>query len=210
MAPIPHRSASTLPASWQETLARPPRWLPWLVLAVVVAALGAAVVDITRAWRYQPTAAAVAAPAPATDYAERIAIAAWFGAPAAVESTAAQPLTDSTLGLTLRAVFVGSEGGAASAMVETVDGRTEVVRLGAELAPGATLQEVRADRIVLLRNGRREQLHFPTGGEQPVLADARSEPPAATSAAAAAGMTEEQKRANILRRLEELRARGAG
>lgn len=210
MAPTSSRSAGTFPGSaastWRETLARPPRWLPWLVALAVIAALAVVVVDIAGALRYRPAPADVALPEAAADYGERIAAAGWFGEATPADSGAAQPLADSTLGLTLRAVFVGSS--AASAIVETAAGRAEVIQRGAEVAPGVTLQEVHTDRIVLLRNGRPEQLHFPAGSERPAVASADT--PAETPAAASAAMTEEEKRANILRRLEELRARGAG
>lgn len=202
--------------------ARPRRFAlrkQWLLLSIAL--LTAALVAwessaLLNTLRYRPLeAGASEIPQEAGAYAARIADANWFGqAQPAEPVTSGGVIPESDLALTLRAVFVSGGTASASAIVESADGRTEVVREGGEIAPGATLREVHDDRVVILRNGSSEQLFFPSAGEASLIADAQLSTRSAHDPAAAPAtdtdISDEDKRANILRRLEELRARGAG
>jgi type II secretory pathway component PulC len=193
---------------WRLPLGLSQRWLPLAAALPLFCLLVLDSFSIIETLSYQP-----ATPRPTTqsmaqpgEVAGRIAAAEWFGvAPEQPESFSTLPETD--LALTLRAVFVGEQQ--SSAIIENRDGIAQVIRAGSAIAPGITLTEVRSDRVVVTRNGRAEQLFFPS---EP--AATLSAPPATAAAtppaAASAPLTEEQKRASILRRLEALRARGAG
>lgn len=122
-------------------------------------------------------------------------------------------LPPTNLAVTLRAVFAASDPKAASAVIESSDGRTQVLKVGATIDSSASLQAVYANRVVLSRNGELETLYFPApqestamtvpqDSEQPISTNA-GDPNAPTTASSA----EEIKRAAIMQRLEELRAR---
>jgi type II secretory pathway component PulC len=127
-------------------------------------------------------------------------------------------LPETTLQLTLRAVFAASDPHAASAVIEASDGHAQMVKVGAGVGGAATLQEVYANRVVLARNGVLETLYFPAPQESTEMTVAQNtqapgdtaETPDSTANNAPAGASaEEIKRAAILQRLEELRARSS-
>lgn len=167
-----------------------------------------------RGFSYSPPHTAPAAAAAVQDNAaEQIVAAGLFGN--APRQSGGEP-QQSDLQLTLRGVFTATDPRHASAMLESPDGRMQIVKVGSGLAPDTTLQQVFSNHIVVLRNGVQESLYFPTpqaGDTAPAAASpaADSGGPGADSAdAQAAGASpEELKRAAILRRLEELRARSA-
>ena len=80
---------------------------------------------------------------------------------------------------------------------------------GGSLDNGVVLQRIYPGRVVLSRNGLQENLSFPSAEEYAALPEVISAVPAAASGAAApaAALSDDEKRANILRRLEELRSR---
>lgn len=119
------------------------------------------------------------------------------------------PQTD--LQVTLRAVFAASDPQAASAVIETGDGGTQMVKVGGAIGSAATLQSVFPNRVVLSRNGALETLYFPAPEESVATAMAQTPqlpgtPDSATADQPAGASSEEIKRAAILQRLEELRA----
>jgi len=120
-------------------------------------------------------------------------------------------LPETNLQVTLRAVFAASDPQAASAVIESSDGRTQVVKVGGAVDPSATLQAVHANRIVLMRNGELETLYFPAPQESSAMSMAGTGAPIGASTAdpnlPSGTSAEEIKRAAILQRLEELRAR---
>jgi hypothetical protein len=59
--------------------------------------------------------------------------------------------------------------GPASMAIIAADGRDQVVRIGQEINPGATLDEVSANGVVVLRNQRREWLPLVGGSAAPPL-----------------------------------------
>lgn len=122
------------------------------------------------------------------------------------------PQTD--LQVTLRAVFASADPKQASAVIETSDGQSQIVRVGGTIAGNSMLQEVHDTRVVLSRNGTLETLYFPAPQESTEFAVAQATPaPAGDSANMPAlpadASPDEIKRAAILQRLEELRARSA-
>lgn len=191
---------------------------PWLLGACIAACTGLVGIELWSAAR--ATLAPSAAPrvqnhtAPRDDHAaEQIASANLFGLAANQNAN----LPETSLQLTLRAVFAAQDPGQASAIIETSDGHAQIVRTGGTIAADTTLQEIHGNNVVLAHNGALETLYFPTlqessdiavaqngalpdiGGDQ----DAGSQPPTG------GGSPEEIKRAAILQRLEELRARSS-
>ena len=128
----------------------------------------------------------------------------------AANQNANLPQTD--LQVTLRAVFAASDPKAASAVIETAGGSAQIVKVGGAIGSSATLQAVYPNRVVLSRNGALETLYFPTPQASSAMTVAQNS--ALPSAASPADSNlppgtsaEEIKRAAILQRLEELRAR---
>lgn len=81
---------------------------------------------------------------------------------AEVPSTAAMPSTN--LKLTLVGAMTNSDAAKASALIAT-DKQTSRFFVGDNVASGVVLQEVRADSVVLKRNGKLETLSFPRASE---------------------------------------------
>lgn len=123
-------------------------------------------------------------------------------------------LPQTTLPVTLRAVFAASDSKTASAVIESNDGRTQIIKVGGTVDASTTLQAVNANSVVLLRNGELETLYFPVpqesssnsiaGIQTPALPEAMT---SAENSLPAGASAEEIKRAAIMQRLEELRAR---
>lgn len=198
-------------SNWQDLIAAPQRLLALVCGLVLAALIGWELYNgLTTALR-QPDVAATAgaATAPAGDEAERVAAANLFGVAPDSALPSDQPLPETSLALVLRGVFTASDPKQASAIIEGAEGETQMVRVGASVAPNTVLDQVYSNRVVLARNGLQESLYFPTpaageGGELPPLPTATGGEQAPLSSEE---LTAEQKRANILRRLEELRSR---
>ena len=146
-------------------------------------------------------------------YAEQISAAELFGHAANQGN-----LPETTLQLTLRAVFAASDAKQASAVIETSDGHAQVLKVGANVNGSAVLQEVHGNRVVLSRNGVLETLFFPAPQESTEFAIAQNTVPVSTdnptdtapiNTPPAGASPDEIKRAAILQRLEELRARSS-
>lgn len=147
-----------------------------------------------------------------------------FGQPGAqVQPTpqSTENLPETNLRLFLRGVMAGDEENAvASALIEGTDSRTEAYSIGDELPGNATLRSVYANRVIIERSGKLENLYFPetsdssgidvTGGDtgqdvsqpMPAPSSARAPRPAPSTSPASGDRREE-----IRRRLEELRER---
>lgn len=133
-----------------------------------------------------------------------------FGAAATpVESGDDEGLPQSSAQLILRGVFTGQTPDQGSAIIELPDGSTRMVRAGGSLDNGVVLQRIYPGRVVLNRNGLQESLSFPTAEEYAALPESISAPAseAAAGETPAATLSDDEKRTNILRRLEELRSR---
>jgi len=149
-------------------------------LAMVACALLVLVIvwQLARlAWLFVPADdASLAAPlrsagtAPATP---AVAVSKWhlFGAPPQRAAAAGPGAPMTTLALSLRGTLAESDPRSGLAVIAGADGSERAWRVGDEVAPGVTLEEVHADRVILRH-----------GGVQEVLALERHEVPAVASA----------------------------
>ncbi|MEP1214858.1 MAG: type II secretion system protein N [Marinobacter sp.] len=146
-----------------------------------------------------------------------------FGKPGEVATEAeadTENLPETNLRLFLRGVLAASGDFPGSALIEDDNSKTEAYLVGDELPGNATLRSVRANRVIIERGGKLENLYFPededrsgvslastqtSGGQQDPQAPTR---PASTGQSASdAGDNSEQRREEIRRRLEQLRER---
>ncbi|WP_148862894.1 type II secretion system protein N [Marinobacter fonticola] len=146
-----------------------------------------------------------------------------FGAPGAQAQAAPQStenLPETNLRLFLRGVMAGDENSLASALIEGSDSRTEAYAIGDELPGDAKLRSVYANRVIIERSGKLENLYFPelsdrggidvTGGSPEPDAGQPAPPPASSRAARpspSASAVSGDRREEIRRRLEDLRER---
>ncbi len=72
-----------------------------------------------------------------------------------------EAVADTTLELTLTGVWAAPDG-KGSATIQTPDGKQARFAVGDEIVPGAKLEEVYGDRVIINRNGAREALRFET------------------------------------------------
>ncbi len=204
------------PPIWRH-VAENPQPLVFAVCIIALAAfIGTELWSSTRAFGYRPAAAQSqnrAGNELQQNYSEQIASAELFG-----RAANSNNLPETSLQLTLRAVFAAREANQASAVIETSDGRAQVIKVGASVGGDAVLQEVHENRVVLSRNGVLETLLFPAPQESTEFAIAQSTSPAngggesnllPNNAPPAGASPDEIKRAAILQRLEELRARSS-
>lgn len=198
---------------WRN-LAENPQPLIFAACLVVLALLiGNELWSSTHALLYRPAVAANSVPQgnAAQSFAKQIGDAHLFGRAAGAGS-----LPETSLQLTLRAVFTATDPQAASAVIEAADGKAQVIRVGNSVSGGAVLKEVHANRVVIERDGALETLVFPAPQSSAEFAMAQKTPgdgdetaPASGEAPPAGASPDEIKRAAILQRLEELRARSS-
>mgnify|MGYP003148596507 CR=1 FL=1 len=132
-------------------------------------------------------------------------------------------LPETNLRLFLRGVLAGTEEQPGSALVEDDRGRTEVYIIGDELPGNARLRSVHANRIIIERSGKLENLYFPetddSRGMELAAIDNRGQPNDQADAggantasgqsrrAMATPQATDERRQQIRQRLEELRQR---
>ena len=203
-------------------LEQPQRLLLGLCALILLALIASELWTTFHAVFYRPAItppAGTPSPDQNTNQVEQITAADLFGHSTAPEPSKEQQLPETSAQLTLRGVFTATDPGQASAIIETSDGHAQVVKTGASVAPDTVLREVHSNRVVLSRNGSMENLYFPTpqdntSGLSPAP-NAENAPPESAapqpnaSAPPEGELSAEQKRANILRRLEELRMRNS-
>lgn len=200
--------------SWRSVIDNPQPWVLGLCIAVFALLIGDEVWLTSSAFRSSvqmvTRSADTAVRNPQT--LAQITDADLFGHAANQNSN----LPETNLQVVLRAVFAASDSKQASAVIETTDGHSEIVKVGASVGGNAVLHEVLDNRVVLSRNGALETLYFPAPQESAEFAVAQVETPAAnnnetsvTPAVPAGASPDEIKRAAILQRLEELRARSS-
>jgi type II secretory pathway component PulC len=209
--------------AWRDAFAEPQQLLLGGCLLLLVLLIGWEVWVGINAALYQPpvTAAATVVAGEDNNPAERIAAANLFGQAPQNTASGNQLLPETNLQLTLRGVFTASDSNRASAIIETGDGRAQVIRVGIAVAPDTVLQQVYDNRVVLARHGALENLYFPAATDSDAglpVSDSGSAPmenlsqPDTTDGAAgptSEDLSADQKRANILKRLEELRQRSS-
>lgn len=113
-----------------------------------------------------PTAGVPASesPAPVSDHLVRVAGLHLFGqAEAGPEGGASVPedTPDTRLSLSLKGVVADTSQRRSVALIADEQGNEQHYILGAELPGGATLEQIHADRVVLRRAGRFEQMRLP-------------------------------------------------
>ncbi|MFT3931254.1 MAG: type II secretion system protein N [Spongiibacteraceae bacterium] len=197
---------------WRSAIDNPQPLARALCIGVATVLVGLELWPALSVYVAKPTASpsrAIAAPRDAASV-EQITSAELFGHNASQNAN----LPQTTLQVTLRAVFAASDPKLASAVIESSDGRTQVVKVGGTVDASTTLQGVYPNRVVLLRNGAQETLFFPAPQESSSLpynalagTPGQSAPDTAAAGANPGMPTDEIKRAAIMQRLEELRAR---
>lgn len=130
-------------------------------------------------------------------------------------------LPETNLRLFLRGVLAASGDFPGSALIEDDKNKTEAYLVGDELPGDATLRSVRANRIIIERSGKLENLYFPEDEDRSGVSLASSqtareeeEPqpqaqPVNTDQSSSSNTsgTSEQRREEIRKRLEQLRER---
>lgn len=142
-----------------------------------------------------------------------------FGKAGEIESQAdadTENLPETNLRLFLRGVLAASGDFPGSALIEDDKSNTEAYLVGDELPGNATLRSVRANRVIIERGGKLENLYFPadedrsgvslTSSQTTTDAEETQAGPAGTSQSSSSGGSE-QRREEIRRRLEQLRER---
>jgi general secretion pathway protein C len=191
----------------RDMIEQPERWAVGLclIVALILVAIEASGLAMTLRTP-APTVNVAANTKVSTDYVGQVNNANLFGrAPAAAND---QSLPQTQLQITLRGVFTADDPALASAIIETEDGKMQIVKTGTSLGGDSTLERVYANRVVVARNGVLENLYFPTTSSPAEIATpapAMEAPPVAADDIP----DDDERKANILRRLEELRARGA-
>ena len=130
-----------------------------------------------------------------------------------------EDLPETNLRLFLRGVLAGTEEQPGSALIEDDRNRTEVYIIGDELPGNARLRSVHANRIIIERGGKLENLYFPETDDSRGMELAATDNGPQSTQSADEGMGTDQPRAmatpqatderrqQIRQRLEELRQR---
>jgi general secretion pathway protein C len=204
-----------------------------LLLATVA---GITMVTVTtwqgyRFWQNETNPTTVATPAMGTQTATNapqepnvnLASLDLFGKPGEVATQAeasTENLPETNLRLFLRGVLAASGDFPGSALIEDDKSTTEAYLVGDELPGNATLRSVRADRVIIERGGKLENLYFPenedrsgvsmastrTSGDQQAT-QPQARPSDTGQSSSSSGDNSEQRREEIRRRLEQLRER---
>ncbi|WP_375191279.1 type II secretion system protein N [Marinobacter sp.] len=127
-------------------------------------------------------------------------------------------LPETNLRLALRGVLAAQGDFPGSALIEDDKGNTEAYLVGDELPGNATLRSVHPNRVIIARSGKLENLYFPETEDRSGMsfaAEADEEPATAaqpteaqnTVRSPANSASDEQRREEIRRRLEQLRER---
>ncbi|WP_341581922.1 type II secretion system protein N [Marinobacter metalliresistant] len=127
-------------------------------------------------------------------------------------------LPETNLRLFLRGVLAADGDFPGSALIEDDKSKTEAYLVGDQLPGNAKLRSVHPNRVIIERAGKLENLYFPESEDREGMsftADREAEPvnavqPAAsvtTSIAPATAASDDQRREEIRRRLEQLRER---
>ncbi|WP_417531391.1 type II secretion system protein N [Marinobacter lipolyticus] len=126
-------------------------------------------------------------------------------------------LPETNLRLFLRGVLAADGDFPGSALIEDDKSQTEAYLVGDELPGNAKLRSVHANRVIIQRGGKLENLYFPesedrTGLELTAESSAtpeaqRAEPDNSSNSASPSPAADDQRREEIRRRLEQLRER---
>ncbi len=199
---------------WRNAIDNPQPWVSGFCAVVFAILIGVEIWSTATALRLSPSTVKVSnvnSPERDQQLVTRITEAELFGHAPNQDIN----LPETGLQVSLRAVFAAADPKQASAVIETADGHSEIVKVGGSIGGSATLNEVLDNRVVLARNGVLETLYFPPPQESAEFNVAQVERPATTGEPTNAPVVpadaspDEIKRAAILQRLEELRARSS-
>lgn len=144
-----------------------------------------------------------------------------FGKPGET-GTQAEPdtenLPETNLRLYLRGVLAASGDFPGSALIEDDKSKTEAYLVGDELPGNATLRSVRANRVIIERSGKLENLYFPENEDRSGVSvapsqtsrsedDSQMQSQPGNAGQSSSPDSSEQRREEIRRRLEQLRER---
>lgn len=128
--------------------------------------------------------------------------------------TDTENLPETNLRLLLRGVLASDGDFPGSALIEDDKSKTEAYLVGDELPGNATLRTVFANRVVIDRSGKLENLFFPESDDRSGVSlssnsqpDPRVQQPTTSPAAADNSASQQQRREEIRQRLEQLRQR---
>lgn len=121
-------------------------------------------------------------------------------------STSQAPPPSTKLQLTLRGAFTASDPSNATAIIET-DKLTRSYRVNTLITGNTKLHAVYSDRVVLSNNGQLETLYFPVVDPAAGLAQSIIQQQDTTTSSQAPALSEQQRKAMIKKRLQELRAK---
>lgn len=211
-------------------VARLPKLLALILAVVMLAALGWQGYRIWQSEKQQATSADATQAAqqlPRSNQTPQLELAQveLFGtadASADPEDVDTENLPETNLRLFLRGVMAAEGDFPGSALIEDASSKTEAYLVGDDLPGNAKLRSVHANRVIIQRSGKLENLYFPelaqtsgmdfseeedatptdTGVSTPAASTTTTTPPVVTTPAAS-----EQRREEIRQRLEELRER---
>ncbi|PXX91766.1 general secretion pathway protein GspC [Marinobacter vulgaris] len=144
-----------------------------------------------------------------------------FGKPGET-GTQAEPdtenLPETNLRLYLRGVLAASGDFPGSALIEDDKSKTEAYLVGDELPGNATLRSVRANRVIIERSGKLENLYFPENEDRSGVSvapsqtsrsedDSQMQSQPLNAGQSSSPDSSEQRREEIRQRLEQLRER---
>ncbi len=127
-------------------------------------------------------------------------------------------LPETNLRLKLRGVLAAEGEFPGSALIEDDKSETEVFLVGDQLPGNATLRSVHSNRVIIERNGALENLYFPeerstedmtvaSNAPSPAARTVSQPAPTRSTQSRAGSMTQQERREEVRRRLEELRNR---
>lgn len=123
------------------------------------------------------------------------------------QNTSTQAPPPSTkLQLTLRGAFTASDPNNATAIIET-DKQTRSYRVNTIITGNTKLHAVYSDRVVLSNDGQLETLYFPVADATAGLAQSIIQQRSNAVSQHASALSEQQRKAMIKKRLQELRAK---
>ena len=136
------------------------------------------------------------------------------------EDTNTENLPETNLRLSLRGVLAADGDFPGSALIEDDKGKTEAFLVGDELPGNARLRTVFANRVIIERSGKLENLYFPETDDRSGVDFASNDEPAyeappqqevqvqrARPQTSASSADQQQRREEIRQRLEQLRQR---
>ncbi len=141
------------------------------------------------------------------DQSDRLSALHVFGRPGAIKRSApmvVERAPETSLNLTLHGVFADTKPELGAAIIGKAGSEQEYYKVGKKIMGGVTLQAVHEDRVVLLRNGQSEVLHFPRASKS-VVTSSRSRSASKASSSSSLGTYKEMFKREPLKIFQHLR-----